>query len=720
MPRLRYPRISATFAIFALFFTSLASAQINFEQSQQYGSAYKALEIISADFNHDGFADIAYPGYTGSGSSGDPYFGHLLVRLNDGQGNYGPEINYDLGNNFPGPLLIGEFNGDGVLDLVIGTAGEVHFFFGNGDGTFRPGPNIATAAGSFAVGDFNNDGKLDLAGLISPPPGFTAADPAGTLDILLSNGDGTFTRKVQPIPGGYWASQYPGTAPPKDYARYLVAGDWNADGKMDLAFVNFCDGCFVQDAVFQMFNDGAANFARASVPAGGGTGTDRLKSADIDLDGKSDIYYRFWGCHTACTGAVVLYSNGDGTAVRANLYSGGSETPNTTDLIAGDFDNDGLIDIAGANQAGHETVNNTFVPVPAGITVFRGLGERKFGSAQHFNTSGEGANSQLQVITGGFINADGRKDLVLGSGTPSGSPGATFSVFLNTSSGATCQYPTSAGVNICKPSGDNTNGSVAVRATGKGVYGPLQRMEVWLDGVKQFQIFNDEVNSSFQVSDTKSHTMEVVAVDFAGQVLKMSVPTAGVGGGNSPDFAISASPQSAAVKRGDAATFTITVAPQNGFNNAVALSCSGLPAGANCAFTPASVTPSGSPVSSTLKITTTAASAMLQATPAFYALSFSSFSFALLGLCWLPYRLRRGKLMLIALLLVLAVVMIQAGCGGGGSKGGTTPQGGSNTPPPSSPPPPGSGGTAVGNYTVTVQANSGSLQHSTNVQLTVQ
>src|SRR5262249_48625649 len=162
-------------------------------------------------------------------------------------------------------------------------------------------------------------------------------------------------------------------------------------------------------------------------------------------DGKSDIYYSYRGCHTACTGAVVLYSNGDGTAAQTSLYSGGSVTPNTTDLIAGDFDNDGVIDIAGANQSGNETVNDTYVSVPAGISVFRGLGGRKFGPAQRFNTSGDGANSQLQVITGGFINADGRKDLVLGSGTPSGSPGATFSVFLNTSPEGTCQYPTSAG-----------------------------------------------------------------------------------------------------------------------------------------------------------------------------------------------------------------------------------------------------------------------------------
>ncbi len=58
-----------------------------------------------------------------------------------------------------------------------------------------------------------------------------------------------------------------------------------------------------------------------------------------------------------------------------------------------------------------------------------------------------------------------------------------------------------------------------------------------------------------------------------------------------PDFTISCSPSSLSAAQGGSATSTCTVTSQNGFNSAVSLSCSGLPSGATCSFSPASVTP---------------------------------------------------------------------------------------------------------------------------------
>src|SRR5262249_9540987 len=174
-------------------------------------------------------------------------------------------------------------------------------------------------------------------------------------------------------------------------------------------------------------------------------------------------------------------------------------------------------------------------------------------------------------------------------------------------------------------------------------------------------------------------------------------------------------------KRGDAASFTVTAVPQNGFNSAVALSCSGLPAGASCAFSPASVTPNNGAATANLKITTTSASAVLKTDPTFYALCLPALSFCLVGLSWLPQRVHRRKLVVIAVLLIVAFVIVQAGCGGG-SKNGNTPSSGGTTPGGGTPPPPsgGSAGTPVGTYTVTVLATSSSIQHPTNIQLNVQ
>ena len=75
------------------------------------------------------------------------------------------------------------------------------------------------------------------------------------------------------------------------------------------------------------------------------------------------------------------------------------------------------------------------------------------------------------------------------------------------------------------------------------------------------------------------------------------------------DFTMDASPASATIKAGQTATFTITISPVNGMNSPVTFACSGVPAASNCTFSPASVTPNGSPVSTTLTISTTAPSA---------------------------------------------------------------------------------------------------------------
>jgi hypothetical protein len=72
----------------------------------------------------------------------------------------------------------------------------------------------------------------------------------------------------------------------------------------------------------------------------------------------------------------------------------------------------------------------------------------------------------------------------------------------------------------------------------------------------------------------------------------------------SPYFGLLASPNSATVISGSSTSYTISVTGTNGFSSAVSLACSGLPSGASCSFNPPSVTPSSSPATSTLTIST--------------------------------------------------------------------------------------------------------------------
>jgi sugar lactone lactonase YvrE len=168
-----------------------------------------------------------------------------------------------------------------------------------------------------------------------------------------------------------------------------------------------------------------------------------------------------------------------------------------------------------------------------------------------------------------------------------------------------------------------------------------------------------------------------------------------------PDFTVAAAPASITVSAGQSGTTTITVTPANGFDSTVSFSCSGLPAGATCGFSPATVKPSGASVSTTLKVTTSST------TPAVARNKHPLVSAVVLAvfLCCLGGKRRRRWQRLFLFAFAAIGLSFANGCGGGGSTssggGGTT-----NPPPPVT-------------TTVTVTATSAALSHSTALSLTV-
>lgn len=65
------------------------------------------------------------------------------------------------------------------------------------------------------------------------------------------------------------------------------------------------------------------------------------------------------------------------------------------------------------------------------------------------------------------------------------------------------------------------------------------------------------------------------------------------GGGGTPDYTVSVSPLSQTIAAGQTATFTLSAAPANGFNQSVTWSCMGAPAGATCSVSPSMLTLDG-------------------------------------------------------------------------------------------------------------------------------
>ena len=115
----------------------------------------------------------------------------VSILLNNGPGTFATAVSYPVGNG-PSSVITGDFNGDGKLDLAVANQNDhtVSILLGNGDGTFQipaatypGGVSGVLDVGNLALGDFNGDGKLDLA--VTNP---------GTdqISILLGSGDGTF------------------------------------------------------------------------------------------------------------------------------------------------------------------------------------------------------------------------------------------------------------------------------------------------------------------------------------------------------------------------------------------------------------------------------------------------------------------------------------------------------------------------------------------------
>jgi hypothetical protein len=151
-----------------------------FQAMKTYATAAEPWSVSTGDFNKDGKQDLAVTCYVDSA---------VCLLLGNGDGSFGAYTEYVAGNA-PGVIVTADINRDGIPDLVTanytsGNTGTAGVLLGNGDGTFKPVMNATAGLGpdGLAVGDFNGDGIPDLvvANLIG-----------NNMSVLLGNGDGTF------------------------------------------------------------------------------------------------------------------------------------------------------------------------------------------------------------------------------------------------------------------------------------------------------------------------------------------------------------------------------------------------------------------------------------------------------------------------------------------------------------------------------------------------
>jgi uncharacterized repeat protein (TIGR01451 family) len=197
------------------------------------------LDLAIADFNVDHKPDLAVLVNDTSGGSS-----RIFLLAGNGDGTFqAPKQSSDALSTVVGSnvqyLVTGDFNNDAKPDLAVQVSGGVEILLGQGDGTFHAGATVPLAGGvvgDLKVGDFNGDGKVDL---------LTKSDKRydkilshvrdSYINLILGNGDGSFQPEehieiaelVLSAEGGYARGRTIGTP---------TAGDFNGDGKLDLAY----------------------------------------------------------------------------------------------------------------------------------------------------------------------------------------------------------------------------------------------------------------------------------------------------------------------------------------------------------------------------------------------------------------------------------------------------------------------------------------------------
>jgi FG-GAP-like repeat len=179
--------------------------------------------LAAADFNHDGKQDLAVTAGAGL----------VVILLGKGDGTFQAPLTNTLtsGATGPGNVAVADFNRDGIPDLAVAT-GEgqaVAILLGHGDGTFAAPMNyfdsLDDVPNFVAVGDFSGDGFLDIA---IAETGCCPSTVDGAVSVIQGNGDGTFR--------SYQRFIVPGFAIP-NAAEYIAIGDFNKDGKVDMAMI---------------------------------------------------------------------------------------------------------------------------------------------------------------------------------------------------------------------------------------------------------------------------------------------------------------------------------------------------------------------------------------------------------------------------------------------------------------------------------------------------
>jgi len=361
---------------------------------------YSSYGFAAQDLNGDGIADLVLVG----GEYSETTSG-IAVCIGKGDGTFSSGTFYQAGSgNGMEAVTIGDFNGDGIPDVIAVGNGAVWFFAGQGGGAFSQPVSVASTSTNpmhVVSAELNGDSNLDLVVTLQ----------SGGFIVLFGNGNGTFQSPLafsQPgdafglavgsltkggPPGivlgdgdeiyiyfGNGAGTFSGpyTADLQNSTGQIAIGDVNGDGIPDIvtAHVNI------------LFGEGGGKFSKPFYyPIEGelGPGATSLVLADLRSDGLTDIVTDGFGISVLLSESKGLYEDGIWTSVIGGAGCG----------VAADFNGVGKPDLA--------------VNTPSGISILLGTGKYLTPFTAGTNIALAGAD----CLVTGDINGDGKPDLLV-------------------------------------------------------------------------------------------------------------------------------------------------------------------------------------------------------------------------------------------------------------------------------------------------------------------
>ncbi len=194
----------------------------------------------------------------------------IYLLINDGFGSFRNPIPLDGHGDLETACAVGDANGDGVMDLFVGslTSRTVGLFVGNASGELIFTGNVTTGGGPWmlASGDVDGDGFADVV---------SADSDGNSVSVILSDGRGLLRNAVN-----YPSGQFP---------LAIDLGDLDGDGDLDMVSSNYGSASFTLfrnrgDGTFERYRDHVADRAGSCAIL-----HDRDNDGDLDITGVDEL-----------------------------------------------------------------------------------------------------------------------------------------------------------------------------------------------------------------------------------------------------------------------------------------------------------------------------------------------------------------------------------------------------------------------------------------------